>query len=513
MKRSGGCLQLSTMDRPTFGPSSAAFAAGPLLGASVSPGGDGGGGGLPDASQRGDDLCRKRRCDPVAAPSQQVFEDELLKAYVLGADHGHTGSDSEDQDHVGMDLEQWSVPRLRGAVQPMEQGVSWIRRAMPVLPPRSVMQQQAIHRAELIEAMGGSIPETPPQPFHRLHVSPAARPAPPLPVAMAMALPTSGAGTLIGTTTTSSSSFSVEASVDVDAMVGVVATHAELLTTATPEAAMTSAGLSSAPEPEVFVVPSAPAAQAAVIAAVAAADPSVATDVPGDGEKITIPVLSMAHPSVTEAAQTSARQNSYRKEFFVKSLQTKLSTLWAENQRLKELAKAVLPPARSGPLLQECSFEVPAIFRNAASDTLDKASQDFVSVLQAAQRSYVITDPNQPDNPIVWVSPAFCKLTGFEKEEILGRNCRFLQGPATNPAVVRSIRKSIEGKYADSFLIINYTKSGRPFWNQLYVTPLHGQDNQVVNYVGCQCDVTAAEKDVVHERESNLIPVHWKTDA
>ena len=52
-------------------------------------------------------------------------------------------------------------------------------------------------------------------------------------------------------------------------------------------------------------------------------------------------------------------------------------------------------------------------------------------MLCEAQRSYVITDPRQVDNPIVWVSPSFCELTGYDRDEILGRNCRFLQGPDT----------------------------------------------------------------------------------
>ena len=63
----------------------------------------------------------------------------------------------------------------------------------------------------------------------------------------------------------------------------------------------------------------------------------------------------------------------------------------------------------------------------------------------ATDITFTITDPREPDNPLVWVNPSFTRITGYEADEVVGRNCRFLQGPATDPAAVAGIRAAIAG--------------------------------------------------------------------
>jgi PAS domain S-box-containing protein len=103
----------------------------------------------------------------------------------------------------------------------------------------------------------------------------------------------------------------------------------------------------------------------------------------------------------------------------------------------------------------------------------------------------LITDPNQPDNPIVFVNAAFSKLTGFAHEEIIGRNCRFLQGPETDRDEVRRLREAIEAREPIELELLNYRKDGETFWNRLLVSPVFDEDGQVTYFFASQFDVTA----------------------
>ena len=96
------------------------------------------------------------------------------------------------------------------------------------------------------------------------------------------------------------------------------------------------------------------------------------------------------------------------------------------------------------------------------------AGQDadpFAAAVRAAPMPMIITDPRQDDNPIVFVNDAFCRLTGYSRDESIGRNCRFLQGPDTDPAAVAEIRAAVEEERAVSIELLNYRKDGSPFWN------------------------------------------------
>jgi len=120
---------------------------------------------------------------------------------------------------------------------------------------------------------------------------------------------------------------------------------------------------------------------------------------------------------------------------------------------------------------------------------------------------FVITDPAQPDNPIVYASPAFCAHTGYTKEEVENRNCRFLQGKDTDKADIAKIREAIDKKKACSVCLLNYRKNGSSFVNQFFLTPLFEEkvtdgndDVQVAYYLGVQAEV--AKKEQNKDREN-----------
>jgi PAS domain S-box-containing protein len=102
----------------------------------------------------------------------------------------------------------------------------------------------------------------------------------------------------------------------------------------------------------------------------------------------------------------------------------------------------------------------------------------------------LITDPSQEDNPVIFANRAFRDLTGYEQDEALGRNCRFLQGPDTDPDARAKLKACIEAHEDLHIEILNYRKDGSTFWNSLFVSPVRDSAGQVIYYFASQLDVT-----------------------
>lgn len=120
----------------------------------------------------------------------------------------------------------------------------------------------------------------------------------------------------------------------------------------------------------------------------------------------------------------------------------------------------------------------------------DPASGIFFTAVETTRMPMIVTDPNQPDNPIIFANPAFLTMTGYRADEVLGRNCRFLQGPETDRDTVRDIAQAIERQQETSVEIINYKKNGSAFWNALFISPVLDQDGTLRYYFASQLDVT-----------------------
>ncbi|MGY1807645.1 SpoIIE family protein phosphatase [Blastococcus sp. SYSU D00669] len=119
----------------------------------------------------------------------------------------------------------------------------------------------------------------------------------------------------------------------------------------------------------------------------------------------------------------------------------------------------------------------------------------------ATDITFTITDPREPDNPLVWVNPSFTRVTGYGYEEAVGRNCRFLQGTATDPEAVAGIRAALEEQRTVTTTLVNYRKDGTAFWNQLSISPVFDGEGHLVSFVGVQTDVTERVR-VESEREA-----------
>jgi PAS domain S-box-containing protein len=134
------------------------------------------------------------------------------------------------------------------------------------------------------------------------------------------------------------------------------------------------------------------------------------------------------------------------------------------------------------------------VIRSAGAEGLQSRA------ISATGLSFSISDPSQPDNPLVWVNPAFAVETGYAAAEVIGRNCRFLQGPDTDPAAIARIRAALAEHRPMTEVLINYRKDGSPFWNEVTISPVYDTAGKLTNFVGVQADVTVR---VLSEEASN----------
>ncbi len=111
--------------------------------------------------------------------------------------------------------------------------------------------------------------------------------------------------------------------------------------------------------------------------------------------------------------------------------------------------------------------------------------------LLIAAEGITISDNRQPDNPIIYANKGFERLTGYSVERVLGRNCRFLQGPDTDRETTAAISEAIRNEEEITVEILNYRKDGTPFWNRLSITPLRDENHTVTHFIGVQSDVTS----------------------
>lgn len=129
----------------------------------------------------------------------------------------------------------------------------------------------------------------------------------------------------------------------------------------------------------------------------------------------------------------------------------------------------------------------------------------FAAAFKATRMPMLITDPRQPDNPIIFCNQAFSNLTGYSTDELIGRNCRLLQGPETDSGAIARLREAIAAERDLAIDILNYRKDGSQFWNALFVSPVRDADGEVVYFFASQLDFTtikSKELDLAEARQS-----------
>ncbi len=143
---------------------------------------------------------------------------------------------------------------------------------------------------------------------------------------------------------------------------------------------------------------------------------------------------------------------------------------------------------------------------------LDDGTDPFAAAMRATRMPMIVTNPRTIDNPIVFVNDAFCRLTGYVREEILGRNCRFLQGPSTDAATVERIRTAVSKPEAIEIDICNHRKDGSTFWNRLLVAPVHDARGTLNYFFASQFDITT-ERELLTVRTRELVEANDRLRA
>lgn len=146
-----------------------------------------------------------------------------------------------------------------------------------------------------------------------------------------------------------------------------------------------------------------------------------------------------------------------------------------------------------------------------------KRNQEFVQkvagenlylarAINSTTEGILITNPAHPDNPILYANPAFLRITGYELDEVIGQNCRFLQGPDTDRQVVAQIRQAIQEQREVTATLLNYRKDGHPFWNELKIAPVFSETGELLYFVGIQTDITERKQaeEALRQSESTL---------
>lgn len=125
--------------------------------------------------------------------------------------------------------------------------------------------------------------------------------------------------------------------------------------------------------------------------------------------------------------------------------------------------------------------------------------------LDVAAEGITIADARLPDGPLIYANEGFERMTGYTAAEVLGRNCRFLQGPLTEPDETAAIRAALDARRPCVVELLNYRKDGTTFWNRLSITPVRGASGEVTHFIGIQSDVSArrlAEETLRRSKEA-----------
>lgn len=134
----------------------------------------------------------------------------------------------------------------------------------------------------------------------------------------------------------------------------------------------------------------------------------------------------------------------------------------------------------------------------AAAEVLVDRRELALIAVERTRMPMVVSDPRLPDNPIVLANNAFLELSGFSADEVIGRNCRFLQGGGTDPRAVAQIREGLAHETEVTVELLNYRKDGSSFWNELFISPVHDDEGTLLYYF-------ASSKDVSKRRQARAL--------
>lgn len=163
--------------------------------------------------------------------------------------------------------------------------------------------------------------------------------------------------------------------------------------------------------------------------------------------------------------------------------------------RRREPLWVVALPMLDAPMLTDHALVVLLPLREqdaaqAARTAAEEQAQLRDRAVVATGLSFTVADARSPDMPLVWVNPAFTATTGYDFDDAVGHNCRFLQGPGTDPDAPKIMRSGLEAGESVTVTLLNYRKDGLAFWNQVAMSPIFGAGGELTHFVGIQTDVS-----------------------
>ena len=141
---------------------------------------------------------------------------------------------------------------------------------------------------------------------------------------------------------------------------------------------------------------------------------------------------------------------------------------------------------------------------NQATGDISRPRNDiFFAAVETTRMPMTVTDPNRDDNPIIFANRAFLEMTGYTLDEVVGRNCRFLQGPETEPEVIDRVRQAVAQREDFATEVLNYRKDGSSFWNALFISPIYNERGDLIYFFASQLDVSRRRdaEDALHQAQ------------
>jgi PAS domain S-box-containing protein len=226
-----------------------------------------------------------------------------------------------------------------------------------------------------------------------------------------------------------------------------------------------------------------------------------------EGKLATLPALEQAKGALmatygitADAAFALLQFHSQNRNVKVRAIAAELTTLMCDSSsgaeaiiRFDRLLDEVTRPLPPSPGLTAPAHRavVRAEGGAAALPQVDTGELDRVTLLAVAAAPPGITIAgNAPDLPLMYANDAFTEITGYPVPEILGRNCRFLQGAETDPSDIAKLSRAIHDGRDMSIVMRNYRCDGAPFWNEVSISPIRNRTNQITHYIGTQIVVT-----------------------
>lgn len=126
----------------------------------------------------------------------------------------------------------------------------------------------------------------------------------------------------------------------------------------------------------------------------------------------------------------------------------------------------------------------------ATAETGDLPASLMLRAAETSRFGMTLADAREPDMPLLYANKAFSTITGYDRKEVVGQNCRFLQGPDTDPGSIATIKQCLQNRTAATVLLLNYRKDGRRFWNRFQLSPVNDEAGELCAYLGMQVDIT-----------------------